>query len=102
MNGLLMDFQLTLPAIMRRTDQLFGHKEIVTRLPDKSYHRYTYADMIPRAKQLALALENLSSSPGTGWLPSRGITISIWKPILPFQPVALCCTRSIYGCTPMT
>ena len=64
MNGLLMDFQLTLPAIMRRTDQLFGHKEIVTRLPDKSYHRYTYADMIPRAKQLALALENLGIESG--------------------------------------
>jgi fatty-acyl-CoA synthase len=36
---------------------LFGDKEIVTRLPDKSFHRYTYRDMARRAKQLAVALE---------------------------------------------
>jgi fatty-acyl-CoA synthase len=56
MQGLIMDYQLNVPAILRRAEQLFGHKEIVTRLPDKSWHRYTYADFAPRAKQLGLAL----------------------------------------------
>jgi acyl-CoA synthetase (AMP-forming)/AMP-acid ligase II len=56
MQGLIMDYQLTVPAILRRADELFAHKEIVTRLPDKSWHRYSYADFARRTKQLALAL----------------------------------------------
>jgi fatty-acyl-CoA synthase len=62
--GLNLDYQLTLPAIMRRADSLFGHKEIVTRRPDKSFHRYTYADFISRAKRLAVALKGLGIEPG--------------------------------------
>jgi fatty-acyl-CoA synthase len=57
MKGLMMDYELTLPPLLRRAEMLFGDKEIVTRLPDKSFHRYTYADMARRAKQLATALK---------------------------------------------
>lgn len=64
MDGLMMDFQLTLPAILRRAEALFGGQEIVSRLPDKSYHRYSYADMIRRTKQLAVALQGLGINPG--------------------------------------
>jgi fatty-acyl-CoA synthase len=64
MQGLIMDYQLTIPAILRRAEQVFGSKEIVTRLPDKSFHRYTYADFARRAKQLALALQRLGLKPG--------------------------------------
>jgi fatty-acyl-CoA synthase len=63
-DGLMMDFQLTLPHLLRRAETLFGEKEIVTRLPDKSFHRYTYADMTRRAKQLAVALQQLGLEPG--------------------------------------
>ncbi len=59
MDGLMMDFPLTLAPILRRAESLFGHKTIVTRRPDKSVHRYTYADMTRRAKQLAVALRGL-------------------------------------------
>ncbi len=59
MNGLIMDFQLTIPVMMRRAETFFGHKEIVSRLPDKSYHRYTYLDFARRAKRLAVALQKL-------------------------------------------
>src|SRR5207237_2902585 len=38
---------------------LFGRKAIVTRRPDKTIHRYTYADFVPRAKKLAVALGQL-------------------------------------------
>jgi fatty-acyl-CoA synthase len=62
--GLMMDFQLTIPAVMRRADQLFGPKEIVSRLPDRSFHRYTYADFIARTKRLAVALRQLGVQPG--------------------------------------
>jgi fatty-acyl-CoA synthase len=58
-NGLMMDFQLTLPPILRRAETFFGDKEIATRLPDKSFHHYTYHDMARRAKQLAVALQKL-------------------------------------------
>ena len=64
MDGLMMDFPLTLAPILRRAESLFGHKEIVTRRPDKSMHRYTYADMAGRAKQLAIALQGLGLKRG--------------------------------------
>ena len=64
MNGLMMDYQLTLPPILRRAETFFGEKEVVTRLPDKSFHRYTYRDMAGRAKQLAVALEKLGLERG--------------------------------------
>jgi acyl-CoA synthetase (AMP-forming)/AMP-acid ligase II len=56
MQGLIMDYQLNVPAILRRAEQLFGHKEIVTRLPDRGWHRYSYGDFATRVKQLATAL----------------------------------------------
>ncbi len=59
MNGLMMDFQLTLPPLLKRAETFFPDKEIVTRLPDRSFHRYTYRDMGRRAKQLAVALQQL-------------------------------------------
>ncbi len=64
MNGLMMDYQLTLPAILGRAEELFGHREIVTRLPDRSIHRYAYSDFVSRAKKLAVALENLGVEKG--------------------------------------
>src|SRR5262249_39573986 len=60
----MMDFPLTLPHLLRRAHTYFGDKEIVTRLPDKSFHRYTYADMARRAKQLAVALRQLGLKTG--------------------------------------
>lgn len=54
-----MDYQLTLPTILRRAETLFGKKEIVSRLPDKSIHRYTYKDFARRARKLSVALHQL-------------------------------------------
>lgn len=59
MDGLMMDFPLTLAPILRRAETLFKHKAIVTRRPDKSFHRYTYGDFVPRAQKLAVALQHL-------------------------------------------
>jgi acyl-CoA synthetase (AMP-forming)/AMP-acid ligase II len=63
-DGLMMDFPLTLPHLLRRAETYFPEKEIVTRLPDKSFHRYTYADMTRRAKQLAVGLQRRGLEPG--------------------------------------
>ena len=56
MKGLMMEYQLTLPTILRRAESLFGKKEIISLLPDKSLHRYTYQDFATRTKKLAVAL----------------------------------------------
>jgi len=63
-NGLMMDFQLTLPTLLKRVESYFGDKEIVTRLPDKSFHRYTYADSGRRSRALAVALQSLGLERG--------------------------------------
>ncbi len=64
MHGLMMDFPLTLAAMLRRAEHLFSHKEIVTRLPDKSTHRTTYGATVRRTKQLALGLRRLGLKSG--------------------------------------
>ncbi|HZY65872.1 MAG TPA: long-chain fatty acid--CoA ligase [Rubrobacteraceae bacterium] len=64
MKGLSSDYQLNLSAMLRRAEQLYGTKEIVTRKPDKSFHRYTYADFVSRAKKLAVAIRNLGLQKG--------------------------------------
>ena len=64
MKGLMMDYQLTLPTLLRRAETYFPEREIVTRLPDKSFHRYTYADSCRRARALAVALKNLGLERG--------------------------------------
>src|SRR5258706_87739 len=60
----MMEYPLTISFILRRAETLFGHKAIVTRRPDKTIHRYTYADFVPRAKKLAVALQQLGLQRG--------------------------------------
>jgi fatty-acyl-CoA synthase len=64
MNGLIMDYQLTLPAIQRRSATHFGDREVISRLPCKTYHRYTYAQMSERANRLSVALRKLGVGSG--------------------------------------
>ncbi len=56
MPGTMMPFPLTLTHLLERAGKLFGRVEVVSRMPDKSLHRYTYADFYRRARQLAQAL----------------------------------------------
>jgi fatty-acyl-CoA synthase len=64
MKGLMMGYQLTLPTILRRAESLFGNKEIISRLPDKTIHRYTYKHFAARTKKLAVALNKLGVRKG--------------------------------------
>src|SRR3569833_2397260 len=64
MRVLKIEYQLTLPTIMRRAETLYGAKEIVSRMPDKSIHRYTYHDLARRVKKLAVALQQLGIQKG--------------------------------------
>ena len=62
--GQMMDFPLTLTHLLDRAKTLFGRTEIVSRAPDRSLHRYTYADLYRRTSQLAGALARLGVRPG--------------------------------------
>ena len=64
MNGLMMDYQLTVPTLLRRAEQLHHDKEVISRQPDRSYVRADYATVIERAKRLALALGKLGIESG--------------------------------------
>ncbi len=64
MHGLIMDYPLTVTAILRRAEQRWGLKPIITRRPDKSIERITYADMVSRSKRLALVLQKLGVGHG--------------------------------------
>jgi fatty-acyl-CoA synthase len=63
MRGLMMDWPLTIRALVERAARLFPHKEIVTRMPH-GLHRSTYADLVRRVARLANALAALGVRPG--------------------------------------
>ena len=63
MNGLMMDFPLTLSAIFRRAEQVFRRQQIVWRNADKSISRYSCADFADRARRLAQILLDLGIRP---------------------------------------
>ncbi len=64
MDGLMMDYALTITAMLRRTESMFGHKEIVSRRADRTIERSTYAIALGRARRLASALQRLGVGRG--------------------------------------
>ena len=64
MKGSMMDYPLTLQAILERIPQVYPAVEIVSRLPDGNLHRYTYLDFYRRTKALAAALHRAGLQPG--------------------------------------
>ncbi|MEP6988355.1 MAG: AMP-binding protein, partial [Chloroflexota bacterium] len=63
MQGLMMDYQLTLRPILERAYRLFPKREIITKV-GPTMHRQTYADLYRRTSQLAHALEKLGVKSG--------------------------------------
>ena len=63
MQGLIMDYQLTLRPLMERAYRLFGSKEIVTRT-EVGLHRYTYSEFYERCGRLANGLARLGIKRG--------------------------------------
>jgi fatty-acyl-CoA synthase len=64
MRGLMMEYQLTIPAILRRTATLFGGRAVVSRRPDRTVARATYAQVLERAGRLGAALQRLGVGRG--------------------------------------
>ena len=57
MQGLMMDFPLTITSIMEHAERVHGAQEIVSVTRDNPRHRYTYADSFARVRQLANAMD---------------------------------------------
>ena len=64
MRGLMMDYQLSIPAIVRRAETQFRHKTVTSRRPDKSLARRSLGEVLDRVKRLAVALRELGVKPG--------------------------------------
>ena len=63
MQGLMMDYPLTLQMILDRARRLFAGREIVTRGAVRT-HRYTYGDWYARVCRAANVLRSLGIKPG--------------------------------------
>ncbi|HEU5199210.1 MAG TPA: long-chain fatty acid--CoA ligase [Ktedonobacterales bacterium] len=63
MNGLMMDYPLTLQHIFNRARSYFSEREIVT-LTEEGTHRYTYGDFARRTTRLAAALHKAGFKQG--------------------------------------
>jgi fatty-acyl-CoA synthase len=64
MNGLMMDWPLLIPNILRRAGQLFPEKEIVSRRGDGSIARSNYGEVEKRVHRLMNVLRELGVKPG--------------------------------------
>ncbi len=64
MQGLMMQYQLTLTRILERSERLFPKKEIASRALDGSMHRSTYANYFRRVHRLAHVLKELGVREG--------------------------------------
>ena len=94
MNGLMMDYQLSVPPILHRAETFFGDQEVVTRLPDKSFHRYTFARH-GRSGQAAARppCRSSASNAVTGSPRCAGTTIRTWRRTSGSRAAGSCSTR---------
>src|SRR5262245_22623261 len=60
----MMDYQLSIPAIVRRAEALFREKTVTSRRPDKVVVKHSYAEVLDRARRLAVALTELGVKRG--------------------------------------
>ena len=64
MDGLMMDYPLTLTHLFRHGVRYFPEQEIVTQRAEGEPHRYTFAQFGARTEQLARALDRIGVHPG--------------------------------------
>jgi fatty-acyl-CoA synthase len=75
MHGLMQNSPLTINSLLRRCEQYFGTKRIVTRTVG-GIQRSTYAEFVDRTRRLATALDDLGLAPDArvatfGWNTQR-------------------------------
>ena len=95
MQGLMMDYQLTIDRILEHGCRFYARKRVLTKLPNGAMHEYTYADLVGRVKQLANGLESLGVLDSrmlllhSGWFEPHEIEILARR-----KPTLVCCPSS--------
>ena len=64
MKSTMMSVPLSLNAVLEHAGRIFPKSEIVSRLPDKSFRRHTFAEYYQRTRALAAALKKLGLRKG--------------------------------------
>jgi hypothetical protein len=77
MQGLMMDYPLTLTRFFERARRLFPTKRLATRIPGAPLFEYTYALFAERVERLAGGWHPSASAAGTASGPWPGIPIGI-------------------------
>lgn len=83
----MMDFPLTVPYLLDRAARYFPGVEVVSRRPDRSVARSSYAEVRNRAHQLAGGLTRLGVGRGDrvatlGWNHSRHLEAYFGVPLM--------------------
>jgi fatty-acyl-CoA synthase len=86
-DGLMMDYPLTVPQLLDRAARYFPDVEVVSRRPDHSLYRSSYAGARRRAHQLAGALARLGVGRGDrvatlGWNHARHLEAYFGVPLM--------------------
>jgi fatty-acyl-CoA synthase len=87
MDGLMMDYPLTVPYLLDRAARYFPQVEVISRRPDRSLARSRYAEVRRRAHQLAGALARLGVGRGDrvatlGWNHARHLEAYFGVPLM--------------------
>ena len=87
MDGLMMDYPLTVPQLLDRAARYFPDVEVVSRRPDHSLARSSYGEVRCRAHQLAGALARLGVGRGDrvatlGWNNARHLEAYFGVPLM--------------------
>jgi fatty-acyl-CoA synthase len=87
MQGLIMDYPLTLTHFFERTQKLFPKKILGTRVPGEGLVKYTYADFCERTARLAGALAALGVDKGDrvgtlAWNSHRHLEVYFAVPLM--------------------
>ncbi|HUJ25643.1 MAG TPA: long-chain fatty acid--CoA ligase [Myxococcales bacterium] len=87
MDGLMMNFPLTLAHIFDRAGRYFSQTEVVSRRPDKSIHRTNYGEFHQRTQKLSNALVKLGVKEGErvatlAWNHSRHLEVYFGAPLM--------------------
>ena len=99
MRGLMAERQLLISTLIRHAARYHGDVEIVSRLVDRTIHRYTYAEAERRSRRLAQALLRLGIGPATGSARWHGTISAISSCITASPASARCATRSTRACS---
>ena len=79
MQGLMMEYPLTLTQFFEHSRRLFAQKTLATRVPGRPLFRYTYADFPWRVARRAGAWRRSGCARATASVSSRGIPITTWR-----------------------